>query len=104
MGCFFHFCQAVYRQIQQLGLQQTYANDEQFRLLCRKLMALALMPLDKVLTSFEEIQRDALTSYRGTIDRLLSYFEDNWMSEIDLWNVSGSDSRTNNTCEGERKR
>ena len=46
-GCFLHFCQAVYRQIQQLGLQRNYGSDEPFRLLHRKLMA--------------------LSSYRGTI-------------------------------------
>ncbi|CAF1086138.1 unnamed protein product [Adineta steineri] len=46
MGCFFHFCQAVYRQIQSLGLQQQYTEDETCRCLCRKLMALVLMPTD----------------------------------------------------------
>ena len=67
-------------------------------------MALALMPLDKVQTSFEEVERDALISYRESIEPLLSYFEDTWMREIGLWNVSGSDSRTNNTCEGKLER
>ena len=103
MGCFFHYFQCVYRQIQQLGLQQKYASDEQFRILCRKLMALALMPLDKVRSSFDEVQREAYTSYGESMHGLLSYFDDNWMIEINLWNVFGSDSRTNNTCEGERK-
>lgn len=66
-------------------------------------MALALMPWDKVRSSFDEIQREAFTSYGGSIKCLLSYFEHNWMTEINLWNLSGSDSRTNNTCKDERK-
>ncbi len=100
MGCFFHFCQAVYRQIQSLGMQQQYTEDETFRCLCRKLMALALMPKDKVKSSFEEIQEDAIKLPDQPMDQLLEYFEDNWMSDVDLWNVSESDVRTNNNCEG----
>lgn len=101
MGCFYHFSQSVYRQIQSLGMQQQYAEDESLRCLCRKLMALALMPTDKVKSCFEEIQEDAYKLPDQPMDDLLEYFEDNWMNNINLWNVSESDVRTNNNCEGE---
>jgi hypothetical protein len=100
MGCFFHFSQSIYRQIQALGLQQKYLADENLRLLCRKVMALALMPLDKVTSALDDI-RNAADSLPGSpMTELLKYFDDTWMVNIGLWNVSGFDSRTNNTCEG----
>lgn len=29
-GCFFHFCQNVYRNVQKVGLQTVYASDSDF--------------------------------------------------------------------------
>ena len=93
-------CQAVYRQIQQLGLQQQYIVDQTLRDLCRKLMALPLMPRDKVVEGFAEIEQLAGFLPGHPMIRLLQYFETNWMSDINLWNVYGLDSKTNNVCEG----
>ena len=104
MGCFFHFCQAIYGQIQQLGMQQQYTKDETFRCLCRKMMALALVPREKVVSSFDEIQDDAHKLPGPPMNQLLEYYEDNWMNDIDLWNVSESNTRTNDECEGKKKR
>ncbi|CAM4807381.1 unnamed protein product [Rotaria magnacalcarata] len=102
--CFFHFCQAIYRQMQTLGLQQYYGSDETFRLLCRKIMALALMPLDKVLNGLEGIKSSAQNLFNSEMSKLLEYFEKNWLSNIELWNLFGFDSRTNNACEGYHNR
>jgi hypothetical protein len=66
-------------------------------------MALALMPRDKVKSSFEEIQEDASKLLDQPMDQLMEYFEDNWMNDVDLWNVSESNVRTNNNCEGRKK-
>ena len=63
-------------------------------------MALALMPIDKVLGSFDDIRSAAHYLPGSPMIELLKYFEKNWLSNIDMWNVSGFDSRTNNTCEG----
>ncbi|CAF4665853.1 unnamed protein product [Rotaria socialis] len=38
-GCFFHFCQAIYRKIRELGLSNTYKDDANARNFCRRLMA-----------------------------------------------------------------
>ncbi|CAF4006829.1 unnamed protein product [Rotaria sp. Silwood1] len=72
-----------------------------FRVLCRKFMALALMPREHVVSSFREIQADADRLPHGLMEDLLIYFETNWLDDIDLWNVSTSENRTNNVCEGE---
>ena len=44
--------------MEHLGKKQEYSTNEPFRVLCRKLMALALMPREHVLTSLKEIQAD----------------------------------------------
>jgi hypothetical protein len=63
-------------------------------------MALALMPLDKVVGGLEDIRNAAGCLPGLPMVQLLKYFDNHWMSNIELWNVSGFDSRTNNTCEG----
>ncbi|CAF2396034.1 unnamed protein product [Rotaria sp. Silwood2] len=100
-ACIFHYFQAIYRQIQYLGRQQDYSKNETFRLLCRKIMALALIPRDQVISDFNEIRDDAEQLPGRLMDELLIYFEKNRLVNIDLWNVSTCDTRTNNVCEGE---
>ena len=51
-GCYFHFCQAVYRKIQKLGLADTYMKHDRFRTFVRCLMALGFLPVDEVSQSF----------------------------------------------------
>ncbi|CAF4608132.1 unnamed protein product [Rotaria magnacalcarata] len=101
LGCYFHFSQAIFRHIQFLGLQRQYTIDETLRVLCRKLMALPLMPRDKILSGLDEIREAADLLPGLPMIRLLEYFDKNWMLDIDLWNVYGFDSRANNICEGD---
>lgn len=57
-GCFFHFCQCLYRHIQHLGLQRHYnANVEnnQLRQYVRLHAALALVPIADVPNVHAEI-------------------------------------------------
>ncbi|CAF4136208.1 unnamed protein product, partial [Rotaria magnacalcarata] len=104
LGCYFHFSQAIFRHIQFLGLQRQYTIDETLRVLCRKLMALPLMPRDKILSGLDEIREAADLLPGLPMIRLLEYFDKNWMLDIDLWNVYGFDSRANNICEGYHNR
>ena len=55
-GCYFHFCQAVYRYVQMLGLYQLYINDESSRLRIRKLLALAFLAIVQIPLSFENLK------------------------------------------------
>ena len=81
-------------------MQREYAENESVRLLCRKIMALSLMPRNEVINAFNSIRADADQLAGNPMAGLLSYFETHWMNDIDLWNVSTCDSRTNNVCEG----
>ncbi len=94
-GCYFHFCQAVYRRIQKLGLACTFSGNANFREVVRILMALAFLPSEEVLSSLIQIEQ----TFRGidvAVDALFEYFRRNWLSDIKLWNVHGQCVRTNN--------
>jgi len=57
VGCNFHFVNAIFRQIQRLGLLAAYHGDECIRTNARKLMALAFVPIDKIEAAFQLISR-----------------------------------------------
>lgn len=67
-------------------------------------MALALVPRQHVVNAFNEVRAAADQLSTGPIQELLNYFDRNWMNNIDLWNVSSCDTRTNNVCEGKNHR
>ena len=51
-GCHFHFTQAIYRQVQGMGLVQAYTTQPNIRLQIRQLMALAFLPVAIVRVTF----------------------------------------------------
>lgn len=56
MGCNFHFTQAIYRNIQKFGLSPSYLRQGKTFKFCRCLMALAFLPYEHILPSFELLQ------------------------------------------------
>jgi hypothetical protein len=98
VGCNFHFVNAVFRQIQRLGLVVAYRDDEYIRSNARKLMALAFVPIDKLEAAFRLISREAPRS----LQPLIEYFDRYWMTKVkwSLWNVSNVELTTNNFVEG----
>jgi hypothetical protein len=46
--CFFHFSQAMWRQVQSLGYAVEYSNNLEFAINIRKLVALAFLPVEAV--------------------------------------------------------
>ena len=97
-GCYFHFCQAVYRHVQTLGLSQLYINDENSRLSIRKLLALAFLPIFQIPLSFENLKSQCSQE----LQPLFEYFESYWINKIEhaLWNMHKVQRRTNNNLEG----
>jgi hypothetical protein len=63
-------------------------------------MALALLSLNQVKHSFDDVAEKAPDS----IDDLIDYFRDYWMKKmkLSLWNVADLDVRTNNHVEGKQ--
>ena len=97
-GCYFHYCQALYRKIQSLGLSTAYRDEERIRDICRQLMAMPLLPIREIEDAFDELVSQPPPQLIPFID----YFRNFWLGQtpIELWNVCDLDIRTNNQCEG----
>ncbi|CAF1562174.1 unnamed protein product [Rotaria magnacalcarata] len=107
IGCYFHFTQAVYRQIQRLGLSSGYCSDESIRMTCRKRMALLLLPYSVLLKCFEDLYESVLLTSSSALDSLkplFEYYENYWVKTIGIkrWNVYGIRIKTNNNAEDDR--
>ncbi|CAF3435635.1 unnamed protein product [Rotaria socialis] len=101
-GCYFHFCQTIYRKIQNLGLATHYRDDDNIRDTCRHLMSLPLLPCREVEDGFEHLVSKA----PPLLSNLLDYFRNFWFRQmpVELWNVHNIDIRTNNHAEGQHCR
>lgn len=115
-GSFFHFCQCVWRHIQEFGLQKKYHDDAVFSLKIRKLLALAFVPVCDVLEHYDAlINSEYYIQNEDILELLLDYFEPTWIINkrrrrknsptysIELWNcyraVLDKSPRTNNSTE-----
>ena len=112
-GCFYHLCQALWRNVQHQGLSDMYKNDHDFRSATKLLPALAFVRPDDVTETFELIQDECPPA----LDNIYNYFEDNYIGRvrrgrrraaprysIAMWNcherVKHGVARTNNSVEG----
>ena len=75
-GCYFHFGQNVWRQLQGVGKTSEYINNEQFAMKVKSLMALAFIPETDVTNVFDKLINDPDFQ---EIDFLTDYFEDNYI-------------------------
>ncbi len=119
-GCFFHFCQCIYRKVQGIPeINRRYSSEPDFQLLTRTLSALAFVPVPNVDTAFEDLMDDRVfKSEIDTLQPLVDYFEDTWIGRLlgrhnrrraplfehSLWNcydaVVDGLPKTNNAVEG----
>ena len=125
-ACFYHFTQATWRKIQELGLVQRYRADDDFKMFCAKLDGLAFLPIDDVTAGFELLRANtpegaeplvqyfAQTYVIGRFRRAEANIADGGvrvrMQRIPpryqpaVWNVHDAtlndEPRTNNQCEG----
>ncbi|KAL5015425.1 hypothetical protein ScPMuIL_009695 [Solemya velum] len=68
-GCTFHWCQAVYRKISELGLQTAYKEKGPVFRLLKKLLALPYLPRRHIRPTFDELRQQA-----GTSEKLVELF------------------------------
>ncbi|XP_054715332.1 uncharacterized protein LOC129224808 [Uloborus diversus] len=104
-GCFFHFSQCIWKQVQRLGLVTEYAGNKEVRNFFRKMAALALVPPTLVPEAFLIIQENQPST--GEEDTFISYMAETWLDEqdakfpISIWNhFDTNGARTNNVVEG----
>jgi hypothetical protein len=97
--------QCLFRYIKNLGFQQKYANDFEFRLWFKQFTALALIPLEKLEQAFTIIIENG-GQYLNDVNmqRFISYFIEQWLNgniSPEIWNhFQSGQRRTNNDVEG----
>ena len=116
-GCFFHLSSNIRIRIQSIGLQDRYNNDDGFALNLRMISAIAFVPPDDVIESFDILTDELRRQFGDTLEDQLQYFEDSYigrfrrnlprrapMFTIEVWNVFHRTDdelpRTNNSVEG----
>lgn len=111
VGCFFHFCQNLWRQIQKTaGLLRLYKENEQIRLHCKFLVALSFVHSRDVQFAFEILKENG---FPKEMELIVQYWERNYVGKrienisprfpIEMWNMfnrlQDNLPRTNNSLE-----
>lgn len=105
-GCFFHFCQAIWKNVQRHGNMENVG----IRSLIRGIMALGFVPINFVRVCYQNLQNDPETAnfiqIAPALEDFFLYFERTWMRQNGifppaLWNVHDRpmEFRTNNHVE-----
>lgn len=100
-GCLFHWNQAVFRKIQDAGLQTAFHINRGVHSYCKLIMALPFLPAEWIEPVFQQLKRAAPTT---TLNGLLNYIERQWICSttfpIASWSMFKRPFRTNNDVEG----
>ena len=100
-GCLFHWTQALWRKVQELGLQWAYNNDKDVHSYVKRLMALPFLPSDQIPASFYHLKSKAGSP---VLAQFADYMETTWITSAmwgpTAWSIFMSPIRTNNDIEG----
>jgi len=55
-GCWFHYAQAVMKQLKKIGLSDAYNNEETTQVVFRCLLALPLLPVADIDPAFKDVK------------------------------------------------
>jgi len=103
-GCYFHYCQALWRKVQELGLAVQYKENLQVQQWIRRAAGLALLPPAEVQDAWIEIMESTPILHRA--ENFNDYMTVNWVDDdsrfpIPLWNHHDTNGpRKNNNLEG----
>ena len=114
-GCYFHFTQALWRKIQDLGLSGPYRQKQRLKGVFRKVMAFGYLPQLVMRMNFKNLTNERRTrrlinQYPALMD-FFAYVRHTYVGQHgheatfppDVWNVfqRNMNQRTNNHLEGE---
>ena len=99
-GCYFHFCQAVIRNLGRHSVRELYMTDADFNLYVRKLLALAFLPPAIVRINSGPIISHIVRTWPSARP-FVTYFSRQWFDQCPphFWSVYGIQRRTNNDLE-----
>lgn len=109
-GCHFHWTQAIWRKVQELGLAVSYQKDAKTQKFIRRLFCLPFLPAEHIKPVFDTILAldCPATPMPTPLRQLLDYMNNTWiLSTIwppTSWSVFNRSIRTNNDCEGWHRR
>lgn len=107
-GCYFHFCQALWRKWDELGLGGKAIYKDNVKVWYKKMQALAFVSLDKLLDAFTYLHDESAHLVPGKsvkVEQFCDYMVNNWVGPNPrfspaIWNCHElSDMRTNNHLE-----
>jgi hypothetical protein len=83
-GCLFHFGQAIYRKLQQLGLSKIYNDDYNVKNIIRMMLNICFIPIKSIVVEFEKIKKIIESKNFDTkIIEFVKYFEDCFVGKFD---------------------
>jgi hypothetical protein len=74
-GCYFHFCQSLYRKIQSFKLCVKYKENDGIREFIRKCMLLSYVPCHDVILKYKSLKEKLNINERTILNDFLQYFE-----------------------------
>ena len=99
-GCVFHWTQAVWCKVQEIGLQAAYINDDATMKFVRRLLALPFLPYEHITSMFSKLEERASTE---PLRNLCTYIRNTWITSTTwptkTWSVYMCSVCTNNDCE-----
>lgn len=109
-GCAFHWAQVSLVVLELIGikvLSPEYRKNPDFKKKCREVLALHLLPRNKIKIEFERLRREARDKHLG-LEMLFQYIENNWIKKKCWRPVRWANYfrfiRTNNDTEGWHRR
>lgn len=110
-GCHMHYCSAIFKKNQELGLGPVYQNEASgWRFFMSLFFALAFLPAQLIPSVYvyirDEVMIDEMRD-NNAVERFLNYYETTWIDNpvisLESWSVFGRDDeskRTTNDLEG----
>jgi len=99
----FHFSQAVWRNVQLVGLQSAYAKDDSINRVCWKTQVLCFLPADVIGDEFRKLEQVASAGGDTRVQEHLQYVRRTWVDGCwrpATWSVFRQPVCTNNDVEG----
>ncbi|CAF2121883.1 unnamed protein product [Rotaria magnacalcarata] len=104
-GCWFHYTQSIYRNIQKIGLSTLYEQNEEVNIWLKCFMALPLVKDTAVGAAIDYLIDNPPSSHILLIE-FNEYFRKQWIDRIPIkyWNLGPIHLRCNNSVEGYNNR